>query len=414
MSDISYDKIEISGIDYISIEYLDIEQKVNEHARAAVRLIIDEQAGKEYLESSYEEEIVSVYADGSVIFCGLIQNVTLKYEADHALLLLSLVSCSIMWDIQKQNKSYQRIGTSFVEIMNKAVSETGMIINHAEASVSEAMIVQYQETNWQFILRMAAYMKAPVFVDVTVNKPVIYIGTDKDGECSRYTRKVIERGVLRTYKTKSNSSELIPQYQKPAYIGKIFRAIVKDVSRADIRVWIPELDECFDDASNTWFSYLTAYSSEINEAGIYCMPVAEEPIRIFLPSEGLKDIFASSGPTVRGIQENNEERCFQTPEGMTILFGKEGLTINCKDCTTFIQLNKDGTIAMASNKSIGILSKTNIKMKAIDGSVSMNSKGTMELVTPGAYIGFGKAVDENGNSTNESLVKLYASQIYMG
>ncbi len=409
MADIALDQIEVQGVSYIHIEQISIRNYANQHAQAEITLQVDEKNGREFVEKSYEEEMIKVLAQGSVIFCGLIQKVSFKYDKSCTLLLFRLVSTSILWDIQKSNKSYQQIGSSLTEIINQSIGSMGIIENYGKDINSEAMIVQYQETNWQFVLRISAYMNLPVFVDATSEQPRATLGLNIKGKCVKYITYILTGGVLKISQLEEDASRLIPVYTSPPYIGKIFKGIVKSVKRADIRVWIPELDDNFDEKSTTWFPYSTAYSSQLNEAGFHCMPLKDEPVRVFLPSEALKDVFSSSGPAMRGIREDSEERCFSTPEGVSVLFGKDGLYISCKDYSSFIQLNKDGTIVLASSKSIGILSNTNVNIAALDGAVMLGAGQEIELVTPGSYISMGKKDDENN-----MMINMYASQIYVG
>lgn len=437
MADITYDKLAVGGVDYVSIEDLAVIQAVNEHAKAAVSMMVDADAGKKYMNHTHEGQVISISAEGKTLFCGLVQRASLSYEKNYPVLTLELISASILWDLQRRNKSYQCIGKSYTEIMQQATEGNGFIQSYVPGKSSEAMVVQYQETTWQFILRLAAYQEAPVFVDPTKSAPTVKIGVSgantaggndcakggngssgetsavmalgsgKGSTCIKYIKTVMEHGILKSYYSYASQTSVIPKYHRPAYIGKIFPGVVQNVSKADIQVWIPELDESFDGSGNTWFPYSTAYSTEVNEAGIYCMPAAGDPVRVFLPTEGLKDIFASSGPSVRGFRADKEERCIQTPEGMSILFGKEGLTISCKDSTTFIDLRKDGSIAVASNRSIGVLSKTNVYMSSMDGVVDIEAGDSVELVTPGSYVGLSKK-DGKGN------VDMFAKQIYIG
>lgn len=435
MADITYDRLSVSGVAYLSIEGLEIIQKVNEHAKARVSLVVEDEVGRDFMDHTFEGQAVAVYVDGSPVYCGLIQQAAVNYEKTYALLNLELISCSILWDIQKRNKSYQQIGTGYAALMEEAAAGTGTVINHAAAMASESMVVQYQETVWQFMRRMAAYMKAPLFVDPTGTAPVLNIGASgslsggrateagsaggsgvsgqivklgsvSGGLCVSEVRSVIQKGCLKTSYSLAAPSSLIPLYSRPAYIGKIFSGVVQAVRQTDIQVWIPELDPSYE-GGNTWFPYSTAYSSEVNEAGIYCMPVEGDPVRVFLPSEMLKDLFASSGPSVRGVREDKEERCFETPDGMRVLFGRDGLTINVRDSTSFIQLNKDGYIAIASNKSIGIVSKSNVKLEAIDGKIDMQAANSLEMITPGSYLGL-------SYQDGHGCINLFSKQIYIG
>lgn len=437
MSNITHDKLTVTGIEYISIESLEIRQNVNCHAIASISMVVEQQNGKRALDSANEEETITICADGTIIFCGLIQKVSVNYEKGYCILKLELVSSSILWDLQKRNRSYQVIGTDYYEIMLQSTCGQGVIVNYAQPKVSKAMVVQYQETTWQFILRIAAYMNTAVFVDVTSSVPKIKIGVSgqesKEGQekssyeiggtgnseavialgsikgngIIKYIKSTISKGTLESYYSYASMEDMIPKYNRPSYIGKVFSGVVQSISQTEIQVWIPELDETFDKGSNTWFPYSTAYSTSVNGAGIYCMPIINDPVRVFLPSEELKDIFSSSGSVMRGIVDDKEERCFCTPDGMNVLFAKDGLSVSTKTNKAFIKLFKNGSIAIASAKSINIISKANIGMKAVNGLVKIRGENKIEMVTPNSYVGLGNV--HNGNE-----VYMVSDKIYVG
>lgn len=437
MSNITYDKLSVAGVEYISIESLEIRQCVNCHATAAISMVVEYEKGRNAVDSANEKEVISILADKKAIFCGVIQKAGVNYEKGYCLLKLELISTSILWDLQKKNRSYQVIGTDFGEIILQSTNGQGVIVNYAMPKASESVVVQYQETTWQFMLRMAAYMETAVFVDAASVVPkikigvsgeeakkgqervsgetggagsseaVIALGSIKGSGIIRYIKSTISKGTLESYYAYARLEDMIPDYNRPSYIGKIFSGIVQSVSQTAIQVWIPELDDSFDKGSNTWFPYSTAYSTSVNGAGIYCMPVKDDPVRVFLPSERLKDIFSSSGSVMRGIVEDKEERCFCTPDGMNILFAKDGLSVSTKTNKAFIKLHKDGSIAIASAKSIYVISKSNIDMQAVNGLVEISAENKIQMVTPYSYVGLGNV--HNGNE-----VYMVSDKIYVG
>ncbi len=437
MSNITYDKLSVAGVEYISIETLEIRQCVNCHASAAIGMVVEHDKGRNAVDSANEKEVISILADKKVIFCGVIRKASVNYEKGYCLLKLELISTSILWDLQKRNKSYQVIGEDYGEIISQSTGGQGIVVNYAQPKTSEAMVVQYQETTWQFMLRMAAYMDTAVFVDAASAVPKVKIGVSgkesKNGRenssnetggtgCSeavmtlgsakgsgviRYIRSTISKGTLESYYAYARMEDMVSGYNRPSYIGKIFAGIVQSVSRTAVQVWIPELDESFDQKSNTWFPYSTAYSTSVNGAGIYCMPVKDDAVRVFLPSEKLKDIFSSSGSVMRGITEDKEERCFCTPDGMRILFAKDELMVSTKNSKAFIKLMKDGNIVIASAKSIYVVSKSNIDMQAVNGLVEIRAENKIQMVTPYSYVGLGNV--HNGNE-----VYMVSDKIYVG
>lgn len=416
---IHYNDITVSGIEYLSVLKLNILQQVNSHAYAEIELEVEEEKGKKYLEQMHENELLSIGVP-DVIYKGVIDTISLNYEHTYTVLKLRLVSASILWDVQKQNRSFQRIGESYGTLLKRAVGETGLIEVLGEDKTTEAMVAQYKETMWEFILRIASILEMPVYVDCKSTVPHVSLGMESSesqqnanvtGSSSGagVTSGIVSLGGsmtggstisgVNTYMNKgelvskyigSAKTAMIPAKRQPSYVGKVVSGQVEEVEGDKIKVFINEWDSEYDGASNLLFPYSTLYSSEGSECGIYCMPVKYDPVRVFLPSAELKDVFASSSATMRGFSGDKEEKSFQTPAGMRVLFGKQGLTISCNKKKIGITLLKDGTVALESETTIGIRSMESLGFQANEGNINVESGKNIYVVTGNSMIALGE------------------------
>ena len=366
---INYDKLVVSGIEFQSVQRLQINQKVNAHATAELDLEVPKEVGELYMQGVNEQEMIMIGIP-EVIFVGAIQKVTLNYEESYCILHLNLVSSSILWDIQKINRSYQIVGDTYSQIMKKAINGQGIIEFNGKDITSTGMMVQYQETTWEFILRLASECREPVYVDPASKEPHIVVGTQQlsdtyssnitsnnkaEGQYNGYvalggttdqglnigaSNSVMQNGELVTsYESMTPDTMVVPK-TRPKFAGRVMSGLVKAVDRDLVQVHITDLDSEYDGATTVWLPYSTLYSSEANGAGIYCMPVADDPVRVFFPTDDPSDAFVSSSCTVRGIRDDASEKCFTTPEGMTVLFGKDGIYIYNNKKWTYILLEK--------------------------------------------------------------------------
>lgn len=416
---VNYDNLVITGIPYLSVKKLEITQQVNHHAAAEVHLEVDKEEGQSYMQEVHEGEVVTIGIP-EVVFAGLIESASINYENSYNVLKLKLVSTSMLWDLQKTNRSYQKIGTNYSQIMRQATNGLGTVEFYGKDLVSDSLIVQYQETIWEFILRLASVCGEPVYVNPAAATPHITVGSgnSKETHSSTVSGTGGEAGTTRGYVslggktaggagiggTKSSMQQgelltsynslpadgLVPVASPPKFAGRVMAGKVQAVERDMVQVHITDLDNEYDGGSNTWFKYSTLYSSGANDAGIYCMPVVGDPVRVFFPSENLSEAFASSSQTVRGILGDHEEKCFHTPDGMMVLFGKEGLFLSCKNKNIEILLYKDGRVAISSETAIGVHAKGNIAMMANEGEITVQSDDKVCLVTGNSMISMGK------------------------
>lgn len=415
---INFDKLIVSGVEFQSVLKLQITQSVNTHAIAEVELEVTEEIGKLYMEGVNEQETVSIGIP-EIIFIGAIQKATLIHDDAYCVLKLLLVSSSILWDIQKLNRSYQVVGDTYSQIMTKATNGKGIVEFNGKDIVSSGMQVQYQETIWEFILRLASECGEPVYVNPTSVEPHIIIGTPLvtetyesnvttnnsrkgnnngyvalggttlDGKNIGSTTSVMKSGELITsYESMTKEAMVVPR-TRPKFAGRVMSGLVKNVDKDLVQVHITDLDSEYDAATTVWLQYSTLYSSAANGAGIYCMPVKDDPVRVFFPTDDPAEAFASGSYTVRGIQENAEQKCFATPEGMMVLLGPNGIYICSNKKWTYILMNKTGEIQIVSEQNISIQAKQNINMQAIEGHIYLKSDKKISLATGDSMLAIG-------------------------
>lgn len=415
---VSFDKLSISGIEFESVLKLQINQKVNAHATAELDLEVLKEVGQQYMQEVHEKEIVTIGVP-EVVFAGVIQKITLNYEEYYCVLNLQLVSTTILWDIQKISRSYQVLGDSYSQIMIKSTNELGVIEFYGKDIVTTGMVVQYRETIWEFILRLAAECGEPIYVDPASEDPHIVIGvqnsstiynnvtatsnasgtyggymplcgTTSDGKNISSTSSVMQNGeLITTYGSVTTDAMIVPE-ARPRFAGRVMSGIVKAVTKDLVKVHITDLDSEYDVATTVWIPYSTLYSSEANGAGIYCMPIEGDPVRVFFPTDNPSDAFASSAATVRGIREDSAEKCFTTPDGMTVLLGKDGIHVYSNKKWTYILLDKSGEIQIVSEQNIIIRAKQNIAMQAIEGQIYLKSDKKICLATGKSMLAIGE------------------------
>lgn len=431
MSIIAEESIYVTGLNFLSIYTLKIEEKANCHAVAVITGLVEENEAKRFYQGVHENERIDIKykVNGNIdtIFSGVLRNISLD-TTNNCVLKLELISLSYLLDITKEKHTYQQIGKNISDIMRQAVDGNAVIFFNGNDKATEAMLVQYNETDWQFILRMAAFCGEPVFPNINNTYPSISIGSRRQGNSEgrttssgtsqsyaseklvyagtkigssivSYTTITLEKSELKTLYGCTSKESIVPfNVNPPIYIGKVVNGIVKAVDIDKVQVHITDIDEEYDAQSNTWFPYMAAYSSSENEAGIYCMPMEGDPVRVFLPSEELKDAFVASSVTSRSIDSDPENKVFTSPYGMSVLFTKVGMRIAAGDNKVYIDLYKDGGITLKSDKNIAIVSRGNINASAPEGNI---------------YIQAGKEISIGTDNSKLTMLMEGLNRIYM-
>ncbi len=133
--------------------------------------------------------IKSTEADNSgILFKGYVSECTINTVKSSGVVNLKLISTSVKLDEEFEYESYQKEGDTFGSILKDTATKSKGNNSHCDSSLSslklEKPIIQYKETNWDFIKRIASRKRLPVIVDETADKPTFTIGYKKEGSAS--------------------------------------------------------------------------------------------------------------------------------------------------------------------------------------------------------------------------------------
>lgn len=127
-------------------------------------------------ESSETEVITTAQGQPSRLFCGIVKNIAVNHLNEYAEVTVVLEDTCKKLDIQTHQRSYQDITATYGDLIRKSISGEGT----AEVTVTDrqtgTLVVQYDETNWDFCIRMASQLGAPVFSDLQADDPHLYVG----------------------------------------------------------------------------------------------------------------------------------------------------------------------------------------------------------------------------------------------
>ncbi|WP_394523885.1 hypothetical protein [Lacrimispora sp. JR3] len=163
-----------------SVTKLKINQSLNHHSRAWLEGTIQDQDVKVCSNLSWRENVTITYENGKtnqIIFSGIPYGVKIKYEGQ-AYVSLEFCSRSMFMDDQKKTRSFQRNDRTYKTLFRELIkSNGGDIIDFTSSSdVYKAPLIQYEETDWEFLKRISSHMGVPVYPNPTGGTAQIYIG----------------------------------------------------------------------------------------------------------------------------------------------------------------------------------------------------------------------------------------------
>jgi hypothetical protein len=449
MDTISHLNLAINGFPFQKITYLFISHEPNQHAYAKIIGEVDAGTAQDSLQRVDERTMVTITttADGqpSELFCGCVANVSLEQDNAYSNVTLELCSLSRMTDTVKKKKTYQNTKATYGQIISKNISDLADFHMMVSDKAIGALIMQYEETDWEFAKRMASKLKAPLIANVSSARPQIYMGLPdasriisedslffgygndaaRPSEASEAMAQDFSSTAVQSYAygylgdrilfngkssvIKSVRAELrdgilkmnyglmegagasggslagiaVPQTANVQASGKMMKGRVQAVQGDKVQVFLTSVDQSYDSGGDWWFPFSTSYSSG-DGSGWYCMPEEEDEVLVFFPSGNEGEAFAASS-VCASPPANPRNKSWKAPGGKEILLTDEGMYIIGNSGKIFINLTDKEGIEIHSDKNINISSEAKVNITS-SKEMSIVAKNQVVIGTEGAYL----------------------------
>ncbi|WP_143322426.1 DUF2345 domain-containing protein [Clostridium sp. HBUAS56010] len=433
-------RIAIKPFDMISVLDYKGTQEVNEHGCVKVRGVIRAEKKDEYIKRASEETWVQVLTyddkdEESILFYGVVTELNIQFRGEGCVMELELFSGTKLMDYKKHLRSFQREGYTYkelTEICNKNYPQSGVIVTEGKAVSLSGFMLQYEETDWDFLKRSASHLNTVLVPSCKVKGAKYFFGlpekkvnigfSEEDYTVRRnsgdYDRKKAGNGSLKevsylvesrdycelgsqvsfcgqslyVYKIETmwKGSELYHRYDLRTRTGmKVSRAnneemiglsLMGTVEKVkDERVKLSIQGDENEQSGKRWFSFSTVYSSP-DGAGWYCMPEPGDRVRLYLPTSDEADAYAASG-----YHENQGEGIRTEPDNK-IWRNKEGKEIRMTPEQILITNNSGLSVELSDQKGIRIISDSTVSIQASNGINISSSNASVELAASNSIV----------------------------
>ncbi len=166
----------------IHLDKLTIKHKGNDHAKLYFTGMIAEEQAQKYIQrvSHTDEVVVRFGRERDILFSGRIENAELQASQGVHYVSVEAVSFTANMDIEKRSRSFQDANMTYVQLINNIVRAypNGDYIDQASnGQAMNSISIQYLETDWAFIKRMASRLHAVVFPDLKGKGARFWLGT---------------------------------------------------------------------------------------------------------------------------------------------------------------------------------------------------------------------------------------------
>lgn len=433
----------IQSMPLLTVTECEIRKVVNFHFSASIKGYLIGNNYSNYDEYMLMDKLEILFSDEhnekQSVFKGIITNIAQTMDNDYTEFVVEAESYTKLLDLeekfrvfQDENLTYKKIAAYIVECQDNTV----LIYNRNTDQSTGGIVVQYKETDWNFLKRIASSVNTLLIPDCKNDKASFYFGvpertkvndiaclsmiikwvTENDRRIKEYIVKstnilnlldklVIKEESVYVYEIniKFIDGEIVSEYTlrflKDFYAKKYYNSNLAGVSVMgqveavkDTQVQVDIDDDLVKrGGERKWFDFATVYSSS-EGTGWYCMPEREDRIRLYFPNDNERNAYVIS--SVHAEERNDlrtdpEEKFIKTIHDKEIRFtpskilltNHKGMQITLDDERgIIIKSNKD--INIESNGAINIESGDGIELEA-DSGIYLRQKRNMLMVRDG-------------------------------
>lgn len=437
-------KLRITPFEFIDLLTCTVIKEVNQHYTAKIVGHIAQTDHDEIVQRCPKEQGICIEAidetgETRVFFKGIVQDISLQNVGVLRKLTVQAISRSWLMDIQEHTRTFQHEQQTYVEVADfiKKKYDAAFVYARGQDEISGEIIVQYEETDWAFLKRIASQINTVIVPDIENDNIVVCFGvpektnayqaqsptyeitknilsymdktagqveqyTERDATSYRfddreiweicapvtfldqplYVYKITSRydgkELLHTYELRTKNGFKTKRENNRKLSGCSLHGRVIDVTNHFVKVHCA-VDEAQALPTAKWFPYSTVYSHP-NGSGWYCMPEIGDAARIYFPNEWERSGCAMSAvhldqPSQRRMDPNIKTLC--TVHDKEIEFTPETIRLTNNRGLTILFDDQLG-ISMFSSKDIQLYSMKDINITGME-NVEIHGMGGVDI-----------------------------------
>ena len=176
MAELGSLKVEFA-LEYRYIKNLVIVDEANNHGFMKIRLVAKGLIEAEQTLRLEDAPIKLTDKDGDIIFFGTVVQINLENEADYSEIIIIAKTLSEQTDRKKRYRTFQDTTKTISQVLEQVLAPYGIKGAVKEDFAIEAMLYQNNETDWEFLKRIANLYGQYIFADSKTDVMRIAIGT---------------------------------------------------------------------------------------------------------------------------------------------------------------------------------------------------------------------------------------------
>ena len=161
-----------------------LTEEVNEHGHCIIKgIIADGSQDKLVLENCSGDTVKVFLNDGTTLFNGITDEISVYQDGDLYKAEIKLISATYLMDIHQKSRSFQDKQQTYQDIIKLISGEyngADFLDYVSNNKTIQSLTVQYEETDWEFLKRLASHFHAGLLPDTQFKDPKVYFGLRKD------------------------------------------------------------------------------------------------------------------------------------------------------------------------------------------------------------------------------------------
>ncbi|WP_139348711.1 contractile injection system protein, VgrG/Pvc8 family [Clostridium sp. Marseille-P2415] len=408
-----------------------INEKPGEHASLYVEAVLDSEMDENDFHEIRDNVSLVYRKDGKdhVLFYGVLDRIAMDKDGDEHVVIMEAWDGTRQMDVERRKRIFQNPQMGVRQLIGQVMSTyagSDYMIHIPDTPIGQ-LVVQYEETDWEFLKRFLSKYKEnlypdPAFPDIrfeaglspkpedrdwnrlpyklsqdfiqleamkenglgevtksqntvyevetydiaSIGSQIIYKGT------SWYIESAVRRledGLLKNrYRLRQKESLKILPYYNGKITGISIDGVIAAVKRNQVQV---NMDIEAGNGEKYWFPFSTVAASS-DGSGWYCMPENGESVRVYFPVDDEKEAYVVTNVKGHEPQAGNSSdsmgnpnhRNIQTAQGNQVQMTEEGVLIAAGKSQGSILLKKNGEVILNALKDITVLAAESLNITA--------------------------------------------------
>ncbi len=469
---VTYEKIILNGYQIEHILKLELQESVNDHGYLHLTAVVPEESAEQYVYMTIPMMPITVsYQDEreqmKTLCRGIVTNIRINCQGNIYYMDLTVKGKTYVMDIVERFRSFQNITMTVHQLIREVMSEYGdydCIIQIPDERIQK-LVVQYKETDWEFLKRFASRYGAVLVPNMESEKLTLFVGIPQNAESysinpyqynlvkrideylyikkNRWedaletdftvfqvwdyrifrvgneinfhnavltvqsAQRILQDGVLKNrYELRQKNGLRGLELRNERIVGISLTGQVARVSRDKVMV---QLNMDKPGRAAYWFPYSTMSASP-DGSGWYCMPEKGDQVRVYFPTDQESDAYAVSAVSGYEPKPGDKEdpmanpnvKYLRTKADQVIQFAEEGIILNSGDGQATIFLGNSGELTVYGNTDVSVTAKN---------TLSLISKGQL-LVGATDTVCLKKGEETSITLSKEGDIRLSGKKIY--